>query len=316
MMGTALKKKIGNILESNFVDSLSGDMFYGNELFGDIPNRFIYKNKNRLYDIWIRTYSKNRLPKLIEKTVKNILQKIYYKNSFPEIFTPDIGKLLAFDIALKRPIFNRELEYHYQNYPDKSIIAIADGAFEVLSNIYERIPRKGTILFHDYGFFLPENRHLIENFLRPDNVNNPFVRNYYGEFTTDPSFDFLYYKFINYVNKISIKKTVDRVSEITNTPSLLINLDGDERKVTYFIDLIRERFEKWNITEKESIGGIVNDYINGVKTGNPDVDNVVLDINEKLNNTLSEDRKLTIKKILLGYFNDDDHRFLTIEINK
>lgn len=290
-------------------------MFYGNELFGDIPNRFVYKNNNKLYDIWIRYYSKNILPPIIEKQVKNIMKKIYYKNEFPDIFTPEIGKLLLFEIAFKRRIFSPEVEYYYRLYPNDSIFAIADASYEVLFFLYEQLKNKGTILFHDYGFFSLENLHLIQNFLRKDNTNNEFVRNYYGEFTTDPSFDFTYNKLNKVVTKIEIKKTVEFVSKITNTPIELVNLDGEERKAGFFYDLIKERFQVWKITY-EKFYPEIDIYVKELKNKNNLLEETIKKVNEKTNNSLTENNLLTIRKILLGYFNDDDHRFLTIRIEK
>jgi hypothetical protein len=311
-----LKKQIGNILSSAFIETLKADMFYGNELFGDIPNLFVYKKNNKLYIFRIRAYSPTRLPVSLEKKMKEILAGIYYRNKFPKTFTPELGKILSFDILFKRRIFSHELEYYYEGYPDDSVIAIADSAYEVLFYLYERLSKKGTILFHDYGFFLPENPHLIKNFLRKDNRNNPFVRNYYGEFTTDPSFDYLYYKLKPFVNHISIRKTADRVSEITGTPKELVNLDGPERDTGFFTELLNERLDTWNIGRTTVIVRPVFDYIEALKNETTAVDKSVSEINQALNNRLSEDQMLTVKKILLGYFNDDDHRFLTIEINK
>lgn len=311
-----LKKKMGNILDPLFVETLRGDFFYGNELFGDIPNRFIYKKNNKYYDIWIRVYSKNKLPALIKKKVKEILRGIYYRNRFPEIFTPAIGKILSFEIAFRRRIFSYELKYYYEKYPDESIIPVPDTAFQVLYNLYERVNKNGVLLFNDYGFFIPENIHFINNFMKKGNPNYEFVRNYYGEFTTDPAYDFLFYKLKNFVKKISIKKTVDRISEITKIPVQLICLDGEERKAEFFIDLIRERFKNWEVTEEKKIDNIVEFYINSLKGNTTDVDKTIDEINISLSQRLSEEMKLTLKKILLGYFNDDDHRFLTIEINK
>src|SRR5205085_2086512 len=90
-----LKKQIGNILSSRFIETLNGDMFYGNELFGDIPNRFIYKKNNKFYDFWMRVYSANRLPESLEKKMREILSRIYYNNKFPKTFTPELGKILS-----------------------------------------------------------------------------------------------------------------------------------------------------------------------------------------------------------------------------
>ncbi|MEK7432917.1 MAG: hypothetical protein AABZ74_07285 [Cyanobacteriota bacterium] len=311
-----LKKQIGDITTIEFIQTLSGDMFYGNELFGDIPNRFIYKKNNKYYDIWIKAYSPNKMPKIIETQMKNILYSIYYKNKFPEIFTPEIGKILAFDIAIKRRIFSYEINHYYQFYPNDFIIAVSDTAYRILFELYERLNKKGTILFHDYGFFAKENIHLIENFANSNNKNNEFVRNYYGEFTTDPSFDFLYHKLKVAVKNISIRKTADLVSEITNTPKPLVNLDGQERDSSFFIKIIRERFEAWKIEEKESIENILNDFVLALKNNSCDFDFFTNKINECTGNNLDINKNLTIKKILLGYFNDDDHRFLSIEINK
>jgi len=311
-----LKKLTGNILSSSFIETLKGDMFYGNELFGDIPNRFIYKKKNKLYDIWLRVYPYNRLPISLEKQMKKILSGIYYKNRFPKTFTPELGKILGFDIAFKWRIFNRELEYFYEDYPDDAIIAIADSGYEVLFYLYEQLGKKGTILFHDYGFFLPENPHLIRNFLRPDNQNNPFVRNYYGEFTTDPSFDFLFYKLKNHVHNISIRKTTERVSEVTGIPKELVNLDGGEREADFFTGVINERLQVWDIEKSAGIERIIIDYVISLKSKTTDIEKTIHDIDSALDFRLSDDQKITIRKILLGYFNDDDHRFLTIEINK
>ncbi len=312
-----LRKKIGNILSTSFIEALSADMFYGNELFGDIPNRFIYKKNNKLYDIWIKAYSKNRLPILIEKQMKKILKKIYYKNKFPDIFTPEIGKILSFDIAFKRRIFSKEVEYYYQLYPNDAIIAISDNSYETLFFLYQSLKEKGTILFHDYGFFSLENLHLINNFLDKNNTDNPFVRNYYGEFTTDPSFDYTYYKLKDYVSKISIKKTSERVAKITNVPEALINLDGQERDTTFFVGLIKERFDVWNIEYQNGIEKIINKYILDLKNNiKLDIKEIVSQINSEVKNFINDEHQLTIEKILLGYFNDDDQRFLTIEINK
>ncbi|MFN4152221.1 MAG: hypothetical protein ACK4IX_14865, partial [Candidatus Sericytochromatia bacterium] len=313
-----LKKQIGSLIDINFISELSGDMFYGNELFGDIPNRFVYKNNGKLYDIWIKAYSKTaieRLPELIEKEVKNILKSIYYKGVFPKIFTPEIGKLLSFDIAFKRRIFSKEIEYYYRNYPDDCIIAISDEAYQVLFFLYEQVKENGTVLFHDYGFFSPENLHLIENFLRKDNDNH-FVRNYYGEFTTDPSFDYAYSKLKPFVMDISIKKTVDLVSQISNTPKELVSLDGFERKPDFFIDLITERFEVWKKAyDKNYLVKIIQKYIKDLKDNTANLDETINLINKEVKE-LSEDNILTIRKILMGYFNEDDHRFLTIRISK
>jgi hypothetical protein len=311
-----LKKQIGNILSSSFIETLKADMFYGNELFGDIPNRFIYKKNNKLYNFRMKIYSKNRLPISLEKKMKEILSGIYFKNRFPKTFTPELGKILSFEPVFKSRIFNRELEYFYEGYPDNSIIAIADSAYEVLFYLYQQLTKKGTILFHDYGFFLPENPHLIQNFLREDNQNNPFVRNYYGEFTTDSSFDFLFYKLKNYVTAISIRKTADRVSEVTGIPKELVNLDGGERDAAFFIEMINERLDVWKIGRTINIVKIVFEYTESLKSETAEVDKTVEEINNALSNGLSEDQKLSVKKILLGYFNEDDHRFLTIEINK
>jgi hypothetical protein len=313
-----LKKQIGSLTDINFISELSGDMFYGNELFGDIPNRFVYKNNGKLYDIWIKAYSKTaieRLPELIEKEVKNILKSIYYKGVFPKIFTPEIGKLLSFDIAFKRRIFSKEIEYYYRNYPDDCIIAISDEAYQVLFFLYEQVKENGTVLFHDYGFFSPENLHLIENFLRKDN-DNDFVRNYYGEFTTDPSFDYAYSKLKPFVMDISIKKTVDLVSQISNIPKELVSLDGFERKSEFFIELITERFEAWKKNyDKNFLVKVIQKYIKDLKDNTANLDETINFINKEVKE-LSEDNLLTIRKILMGYFNEDDHRFLTIRISK
>lgn len=312
-----LKKQIGNITDPAFIQSLSGDMFYGNELFGDIANRFIYKNNNKYYDIWIRAYSENRMPKLIEKQMKKLLFNIYYLNKFPDVFTPEIGKILAFDIAFKRRIFSYEIDYFYQLYPNDFIIPVADSAYEVLWHLYQRLSNRGTILFHDYGFFAQENLHLIENFAKHE--DNDFVRNYYGEFTTDPSFDYAYHKLKHSVKNISIRKTADLVSKIINIPTQLVNLDGHEREASFFIDLIKDRFDVWKLIEEKNIKPIIDKFIATLKNNfntNVNVDNFVIEINHCVNNKMSEQNILTIKKILLGFFNDDDHRFLSIELNK
>jgi len=314
--GIELKKEIGNLLQSRFIEKLHGDLFYGNELFGDFPNRFVYKKKGHFYDIWLRVYTKDRLPKLIKPVVKTMLRSIYYRNKFPEIFTPSIGKILRFQISFKRRVFDRELEYFYQRYPDNSIIAIADSSYPILYYMYEQLPPKGALLFHDYGFFSRENLHLIENFLRPDNQNNQFVRNYYGEFTTDPSFDYTYYKISNQVKKLSIKKTVERVSQVTGQSPILVNLDGEERTADFFLEIIRERFQVWNIQENVDISDSVVNYVNGLKKQMDLLEETLANIYNSITPQLNENYQLTIKKILLGYFNDDDHRFLTIEIQK
>ncbi|MFN8673177.1 MAG: hypothetical protein U0457_13995 [Candidatus Sericytochromatia bacterium] len=312
-----LKKQIGDITNIAFIQSLSGDMFYGNELFGDIPNRFIYKNNDKYYDIWIRAYSPNNMPKIIEKQMRNILKGIYYKNKFPDVFTPEIGKILSFDIALKRRIFSYEINNFYQDYPNDCIIAVPDVAYRLLFEIYQTLNKRGTILFHDYGFFSQENLHLINNFLNRANTENPFVRNYYGEFTTDPAFDFIYHKLKVGVKNISIKKTAELVSNITNTPLPLVNLDGSERTKDFFLELIKERFEVWNIKfEIKSLELIIEEFINSLKNNTCDFDFFTKKLNQVVNNILNESHIITIKKILLGYFNDDDHRFITIEINK
>ena len=310
-----LKKKIGNILKKSFIKELSGDMFYGNELFGDIPNRFVYKNNGKLYDIWVRAYSPNTMPPLVEKRVKEILTSIYYKEVFPDVFDPEIGKILKFDIAFKRRIFSREVEYYYRDYPDNCIFAISDDTYQVLFYLYEQLKYGGSILYHDYGFFSPTNLHLIENFLRDDNDENHFVRNYYGEFTTEPSFDYAYGKLKDYVKHISIRKTLERVSEVNNTPKELVNLDGDVRKAHFFINMIKERFLYWDYEVANNWDYIVNEYIEDIKNGNPDLDQTMNLISEKIA-ILTDDNLITIRKILMGYFNDDDHRFLSIEINK
>lgn len=311
-----LKKKIGDLLNHNFIKELSADMFYGNELFGDIPNRFVYKNNNKLYDIWVRAYSPNPLPKIIEEKVKIILSSIYYKNKFPKIFSPEIGKILKFDIAFKRRIFSKEVEFYYKDYPNNSIFAISDETYYILFYLYEKLKKGGTILYHDYGFFSPANIHLIHNFLRADNENNHFIRNYYGEFTTEPSFDYAYGKLENSVNKISVIKTLERVSEVTKTPKELVNLDGDIRDDNFFITLIQERLELWGYSYHIKCNDIVKKYIEDLKTNNYiDLDNILLEL-KTLFDIDNENYLLTLKKILLGYFNDDDHRFLTIEINK
>lgn len=310
-----LKKQIGDITNPAFIQTLSADMFYGNELFGDVGNRFIYKNNDKYYDIWIKAYSKNRMPKLIEKQMKNILFKIYYLNKFPDIFTPEIGKILSFDIAFKRRIFSYQIKYFYQLYPNDFIIPVADTAYEILWHLYQSLSNRGTILFHDYGFFAPENLHLIENFAKYE--DNDFVRNYYGEFTTDPSFDYAYHKLKPSVKSISISKTSDLVSKIINIPTQLVNLDGYEREASFFIDLIRERFSVWKFTEEKNIEPIINNFIATIKKDfKASVDLFVEEINASVNNKMSEQNILTIKKILLGFFNDDDHRFLSIELNK
>lgn len=313
-----LKKKIGSLTDTLFISELTGDMFYGNELFGDIPNRFVYKNNGKIYDIWIKAYSKTaieKLPDLIEKEVKNILKSIYYKGVFPEIFTPEIGKLLSFDIAFKRRIFSKEIEYYYRNYPDDCIIAISDEAYKVLFYLYEQVKENGTVLFHDYGFFSPENLHLIENFLRKDN-DNEFVRNYYGEFTTDPSFDYAYYKLKPVVMDMSIRKTVDLVSEISKIPKELVSLDGFERKPEFFIDLIKERLDIWNKNYYETgLVKVIEQYVKDLKLNKSNIEETLALINKEVKE-LSESNLLTIRKILMGYFNDDDHRFLTIRMSK
>lgn len=310
-----LKKKIGDLLNHNFIKELSGDMFYGNELFGDIPNRFIYKNNDKLYDIWVRTYSPNPLPQIVEEKVKNILSSIYYKNKFPEIFSPEIGKILKFDIAFKRRIFSKEVEYYYREYPNNSIFAISDETYYILFHLYEQLKSGGTILYHDYGFFSPANLHLIQNFLREDNQNNHFIRNYYGEFTTEPSFDYAYGKLKNIVNNISITKTLERVSKVTGTPKEIVNLDGDIRNADFFINLISERLEAWKYKNSDNWKPLIVKYVDDIKNNSASIDDVLIEL-EKILNLNNESFLLTIKKILLGYFNDDDHRFLTIEINK
>lgn len=310
-----LKKKIGNLLDKTFIKELSGDFFYGNELFGDIPNRFVYKNNDKLYDIWVRAFSPNVLPSLVEKEVKKILWSIYYKAEFPKIFSPEIGKILRFDIAFKRRIFSKEVEFYYRDYPNNSIFAISDEAYYTLFFLYEQLKYGGTILYHDYGFFSPANLHLIENFLRSDNENNHFVRNYYGEFTTEPSFDYAYGKLEKFVNHISIRKTLERVSEVTGTPKELVNLDGEIRTEEFFIDLIKERFEVWKYDTQNDWQSIIKDYISDINNNTADIDLTMAKI-KQIANITDEDNLLTIRKILLGYFNDDDHRFVTIEINK
>lgn len=309
-----LKKKIGDLLNYRFIKELSADMFYGNELFGDIPNRFIYKNNNKLYDIWVRAYSPNPLPQIVEEKVKIILSSIYYKNKFPEIFSPEIGKILRFDVAFKRRIFSREVEYYYKDYPNDSIFAISDETYYILFYLYEQLKKGGTILYHDYGFFSPANLHLINNFLNPENENNHFIRNYYGEFTTEPSFDYAYGKLKNVVNDISIKKTLERVSEVTRIPKEIVNLDGDIRSSEFFINLIQERLNIWKIQYNDNWHKIINNYIENLNNKRSNIDETISILAQTLN--IQDDNKiLTIKKILLGYFNDDDHRFLTIEIS-
>lgn len=310
-----LKKKIGNILEKKFIEQLSADMFYGNELFGDIPNRFVYKNNGKLYDIWIRAFSPNQMPPLVEKEVRDILWSIYYKGVFPEVFTPEIGKILKFDIAFKRRIFSKEVQYYYRDYPDNAIFAISDDTYYVLFYLYQQLKYGGTILYHDYGFFSPANLHLIQNFLRSDNEKNHFVRNYYGEFTTEPSFDYAYGKLKDNVKNISILKTLERVSEVTDTPKELVNLDGEIRDEEFFINLIKERFFYWSYEVTEDWEPIIVEYIKAIRNGNADLDKTIKVFSDKLS-ILTEDNILTIRKILMGYFNDDDHRFLSIEINK
>lgn len=310
-----LKKKIGDLLDHKFIKELKADMFYGNELFGDIPNRFIYKNNDKLYDIWVRAYSPNPLPQIVEEKVKKILSSIYYKNKFPKIFSPEIGKILRFDIAFKRPIFSKEVEYYYRDYPNNSIFAISDETYYILFYLYEQLKHGGTILYHDYGFFSPANLHLIHNFLREDNENNHFIRNYYGEFTTEPSFDYAYGKLKDYVTNIEITKTLERVAKVTNTPKELVNLDGEVRESDFFIELIKERLEYWKCINNNDWHGLIVDYIKDLKNKCQNLDVVLEDLKQVLNMN-NDDYMLTIKKILLGYFNDDDHRFLTIQINK
>jgi hypothetical protein len=318
----------GDLFDSSFVKKLKSDFFYANELLGDIPNRFVYKENNHLYDIRLCIYSKNRLPKLIEKEVKKIIRSIYYKKKFPEVFTPEIGKLFSFDAVYKRRIFNKELEYYFRLYPDKSIFAISDESIFLIYNLYEQLNKGGKILLNDYGFFSFENLHLIQNFLREDNKNNHFVRNYYGEFTTDPALELMFFRLKKIVKNITINKTVDLLSKILKYPRELINLDGPYRDEKFFFEKIKERFNFWNINySEEKLLLIIKEYIDELKkifaNNNWDIylnkakelaSSKVKILNNE--NKLSEGKLITLEKILLGFFNDDDHRFLTTIVEK
>ncbi|GIW21075.1 MAG: hypothetical protein KatS3mg068_0082 [Candidatus Sericytochromatia bacterium] len=320
----------GNLLDENFIKSFKTDLFYANELLGDLPNRFVYKQNGHLYDIRLGIYSQNRLPKLIKKEVKKVIKSIYYKGIFPKIFTPEIGKLLSFDIVYKRRIFNKELEYYFRLYPDNSVFAICDDAIFLIHNLYKQLNKDGKILLNDYGFFSFENLHLIHNFLREDNKNNNFVRNYYGEFTTEPALELMFFRLKKVVKNINITKTIDLLSKIINFPRELINLDGDNRNEIFFYEKILERLNYWKINyTNDVIFKIISEYIIELKEIFFDnnwqdyLEKVkilaklkVNEINLTLNNKISEERKITLEKILLGFFNDDDHRFLTIIIEK
>jgi len=313
-----IKKQIGDITNPDFVKTLNGDMFYGNELLEDIPNRFIFKADDKLFDIWIRAYSKNNLPPFIRKTLKKALFNIYYLGKLPPKFSPELGKIFSFDIAHARRVRDKDLEDIYEEYPNNSFISIAEGASNLLFELYKQIPKGGTILFHDYGFFSPENLHLIKNMLRENNPENSIIKNNYGEFTTNSSYDFLYQKLKKNVSKITIKKTIEHISNLTNIPQEIINLDAENIEIDFmfFVELIKERFQIWEMEEACNIKNIIKDYVDNLKQNKISIDRTLEQINFCVNDILTQNQKETLKKILLGYFNNDNHRFLTIEIEK
>ena len=311
--GISLGKQIGNITDIDFLETLKADMIYGNELFGDLPIRFVSKQKSRLYDIWLRAYTKDPLHHTISGFLKNLIKKVEKEADFPKGFTPELGKILRFDIAFRNRIRNRGMETIHELYPDSCIFAVTEYANDILLALYENLPEDGCLLFHDYGFFSQENLHLIKNFLRPDN-DNLFVRNYYGEFTTDPAFDYVYTKLRNKFTDFNIKKTTDLLHEITGIPSPLINLDGPQRDASFFIKMLKERFQVWETKFDEKFALVIEKYIQDIKSGSTDVEAVVNSVCGYLEDEMWPARKQTINKILSGYFNDDDHRFLTLEI--
>src|SRR5690606_8136336 len=119
------------------------------------------------------------------------------------------------------------------------------------------------------------------------------------------------------VSEISLKKTVSRVSELSGIPEPLVNLDGQENRDHLLLsDIIRELYTAWGLTVPKELDSLLSEYTENLQNGINSADMTVKKLSSLGENKPGQNQQQSLYRALGGCFNYDDHRFLTLEIEK